>query len=270
MPRIGLLNHKGGVGKTLLTVSLAEALAKRGKQVLVVDLDPQANATRRLGVHLDQESQTLTHCLRMGVHNGAAADYVYACEWDRTSLDFVDRIGVLPADLDLEDRSLEAGQPGAHYRLRRALYGADDSFHFTLIDFPPSLKGHLTSMGIAALDNDDDQIIIPTEPEYDSVAGVARIRHYLDEFGPDLGFAGRITGIVVNRARGTALHEGRTSQLAANSAGGDIIGQPIPLRAKVAERQDGALPLTGDRDADDVRGIVDQIALYLIERGAAA
>lgn len=268
MPRIGLLNHKGGVGKTLITVCLAEALAQHGKRVLVVDLDPQANATRRLAVQLGDDAQTLTRCLRMGVSNGDAADYVYACGWT-PRVDWVQLIGVIPADLDLEDRSLEAGQPGAHYRLRRALYGADDAYDFTLIDFPPSLKGHLTSMGIATLDTDDDQVIIPTEPEYDSVAGVARIRHYLDEFGPDLGFAGQIEGVIINRARGTALHEGRTAQIAANRAGGRIIGQPIPLRAKIAERMDGAQPLTGERDADDVRAIVDQIAESLIAQAAA-
>lgn len=241
MPRIALLNNKGGVGKTLVTVLLAEAIARRGGRVLVVSMDPQANVDRRLGVTLGPGALTLTECLRVGTRNGDAASVIRPSGW---SGDLGGRVEILPADLDLEDRSLEAGQPGAINRLRKALYGVDDDYTVTLIDCPPSIKGHLTTMAIAALDDERDTIICPITPEYDAIAGAQRAARYVEEWGDDLDTRARVSGLIVNGVRsGTTLHSARIDQLAAAFPGVPVLGSPIPLRTGIAALMDSGQPL---------------------------
>lgn len=257
--RIALLNNKGGVGKTLVTILIAEAIARRGGRVLVVDMDPQANATRRLGARLNpHDPQTLTECLRVGVRNGAAESFIVPAGWGG---DLAGHVEVLPSDLDLEDRALEAGQPGAINRLRRALYGVDDAYDVTLIDCPPSIKGHLTTMAIAALDDDRDTIVCPITPEYDAIAGAQRAARYVDEWGPDLDVTARVSGLVVNGVRGTtSLHTTRIEQLAESFPGVPVLGSPIPLRARVATLMDAGQPLSTD---------TDPLTAAVVETGAA-
>lgn len=252
--RIALLNNKGGVGKTFVTVAMAEAAARRGLKVLVVDLDPQANATRRLRVQ--PPMPTLTNCLQLGVQQGAAAKYLCAHGWDEPAL----KIDVLPSDLDLEDRALESGQPGAHYRLQRALWGVDDDYDLTLIDCPPSIKGHLTILGIAALNGLGDTALIPLTAEYDAIAGARRVVDFIELYRDDLGVPNlNVRGLVVNGHRaGTSLHGARMDKLT------EVLTPPImtvvPLRARIAEMQDAGLPLNTE---PELRSIVAQFSLLV-------
>jgi cellulose biosynthesis protein BcsQ len=253
--RIALLNNKGGVGKTFAAVTLAEAAARRGLKVLVVDLDPQANATRRLRVH--PSHPTLTTCLQLGVEQGAAIGYRRQHGWDVPNLG----IDVLAADLDLEDRALEAGQPGAYHRLRKALFSVDDDYDLTLIDCPPSIKGHLTILGIAALDGLGDTALIPLTPEYDAIAGARRAIDFIQLYRDDLGVPNlEVRGLIVNGHRaGTSLHGIRIDKLT------EVMAPPVmavvPLRARIAELQDAGLPLGSDPDL--LGSIVQQFTLLV-------
>lgn len=262
--RVDLLNNKGGVGKTLVTVALAEAFAHKGKRVLVVDMDPQANATRRLRV--DPAAPTLTDALMLGVRNSGAADYVTPCGWS-TAFAGTGAIDVLPSDLDLEDRAIEAGMPGASNRLRRALYGVDDEYDFTLIDCPPSIKGHLTVNALAALDADDDTILCPVTPEYDAVAGAQRAITFVEQWGDELGTRARVTGLIANAVRKVNVHEVRVSQFAEAFPGLPLLGS-IPLRARVAEQMDSAQPLGDDPNTAVAVETMNSVADFLIARKA--
>jgi chromosome partitioning protein len=263
--RIALLNNKGGVGKTTATVYLAEAFARAGRRVLVVDMDPQANATSGLGAQ-PLADVTLAECLSgTRVNNGDAQRYLMPCTWDDTAI--ADRITVLPSSLALEDITMQAGMPGSHMRLRRALYGVDDAFDVTLIDCPPSM-GHLTANALAALDDCDtgDTAIVVTTPTKQAYAGALRARQFVDMYAADLGVCAGITGIIVNQVRGgTTRHEQRLDQLADTFPGVPVLGSPITLRAAIGRLIDDELPLSGSREPEVIaaRETFDAIAASL-------
>jgi chromosome partitioning protein len=275
--RIALLNNKGGVGKSMSTVYLAEALARAGKRVLVVDMDPQANATSHLGV-IPHEGATLAECLSGTVQNGALSNgFVYACGWggdttaapSQRSRDIATRIRVAPASLALEDITMQAGLPGSHMRLRRALYGVDDAYDVTLIDCPPSM-GHLTANALAALDDCEhgDTCIVVTTPTKQAYAGALRAKQFVTMYAQDLGVCAEITGLVVNQVRGTTRHGQRVDQLADTFPGVPVLGSPISLRADVGRLIDDELPLSTENDPVivAVRETFDAIATTVLNR----
>lgn len=243
--RVAFMNNKGGVGKTLCTVALAEAAARQGWRVLVADMDPQGNATRRLGIR--PKRSTLTTCLQPGVREGAAKDVVHQHGWSQRNL----RIDVLPATLDLEDRSLEAGMPGAHYRLRQALFGvdADEAYDLTIIDCPPSIRGHLATMAVSALDGFEDTVLVPLMPEQDAMGGAMRVVDFVNLHRSVLGVPElEVTGLIVNGIRTrVSLHDARLDQMTDTVRGVPIVAS-VPQRARLAEIQDAGLPLVTDRD----------------------
>lgn len=268
--RIALLNNKGGVGKSTATIFLAEAFARAGKRVLVVDMDPQANATTGLGVNFG-DHDGLAECLSGTVRNGAAQQYILRSFWGSEHLDLSNNIDVLPSSFALEDITMQAGLPGSHMRLRRALYSVDDAYDVTLIDCPPSM-GHLTANALAALDDCDtggDTAVIVTTPTRQSFAGALRAQQFIDLYAADLGVCATITGIIVNQVRsGTTRHEQRLDQLAQTFPGVPVLGSPISLRAAVGRVIDDELPLASDRSPEvtAVRETFDAITASLSTR----
>ncbi|KRE28234.1 ParA family protein [Agromyces sp. Soil535] len=196
-------NNKGGVGKTELTVQLAAALARAGANVLVVDMDPQANATRRLGVEWDpaEPIPTMAEVIRAD-QVGAGQGAVIACGWrtaEGAPTAEAENIDVLPSRFDLINRETEAGVVGAVRRLTKALEGWIEDYDVVLIDTRPDL-GHLVQMALAAAHT----VIIPTDPNYDSVEAAIRVsdfveRHAVDMANPNL----RIGGVVITRRKTT-------------------------------------------------------------------
>lgn len=256
--RVVIGNNKGGSGKTATTVNLAAAFAEQGRRVLVVDLDPQANASRRLArpFSADQPIPTAAEVIK-SAEQGVAADAIAACGWTGYS----DLIAVIPARFDLENRVSEAGTVGANARLRRALAGADDAYDVTLIDCPPSL-GHLTQLGMAAA----DAALCTVEPEYDSVEGAVRFRdfigHHADDIGrPDL----HVVGYVVTRVRANlGAHSFQIDGLA--ELFGDQVWTPhVPERAAIKDAADSATPLRalGTPPAKELADIHSELAQRL-------
>jgi cellulose biosynthesis protein BcsQ len=236
--RVAIGNNKGGTGKTVATVNLAAAWAEAGRRVLVVDMDPQANASRRLGAAFDPAapSVTVSEAIQSGAE-GVAADAVRACGWSGLYGELID---VIPARFDLENRVSEAAVLGAVGRLRRALAGADDEHDVTLIDCPPSL-GHLTQLALAAA----DVALCTVEPEYDGVEGAVRFRDFIatqaEELkNPEL----RLIGFLASRVRtNLGAHSFQLDGLA-ESFGADLVWTPhIPERAVVKDASDTAVPL---------------------------
>ncbi len=236
--RYSIANNKGGAGKTTVTACLAESLAARGRRVLCIDLDPQANLTRRLGYSEGDLAVLVTVSEVIKADQiGCAVQAITGCRWPL--LDLAACIDLIPSRFDLENRIPEAGQLGAHLRLARGLAGVTDSYDVVLIDCPPAL-GHLTQLGLAS----SDAVIVPLRPEFDYISGATRVRDFLLGHADNLARPGlSIVGVLVNEQdRRRGLHSWHLDSVA--DLFGDLVWQPaIPSRTQLAEAIDAAEPL---------------------------
>jgi chromosome partitioning protein len=152
-----IANQKGGVGKTSVAVNLCASLAHYGRRVLLVDLDPQGNATTGSGVDKTACENTVYGVL-LGEHGTAAA--VHHCEGN---------YDIIPSNRDLAGAEVELiGVDKREYRLRDALAQVADQYDFVVIDCPPALN-MLTVNGFAAA----DAVIIPMQCEYYALEGLS-------------------------------------------------------------------------------------------------
>ncbi|RPF47179.1 chromosome partitioning protein [Thermodesulfitimonas autotrophica] len=158
---IAIANQKGGVAKTTTAVNLGACLAMLGRRTLVVDADPQGNASSGLGVSPAKVSRSLYDVLVGGVPLRAA---VVRCPW-------VEQLDVVPANLSLAGAEVElVGVAGRESVLARGLAEVKSDYTFILIDCPPSL-GLLTLNALTAADS----VIIPIQCEYYALEGVGHL-----------------------------------------------------------------------------------------------
>ena len=167
MKIIAIANQKGGVGKTTTAVNLGAALAEQGQRILLIDLDPQGNATSSLGMQ-DFEGETLYEPL---LGQTAIAEKILPTR--------LEQLFLVPADLDLAGAEVEiARMPDHLLRLARALrpLRTDTAFDFVLLDCPPSL-GILMSNALAAA----DEIFTPIQCEYFALEGLVKIVRVVEQ-----------------------------------------------------------------------------------------
>lgn len=165
MSIIALVNQKGGVGKTTTTTNLAAYLALCEKKVLLLDMDPQANATTGLGFRPEKMDGS-TYDIISG--RKRAEDTII-----KTALDNFD---LVPASEDLAGATIELVEAAEReYKFHNAIQGLADKYDFILIDCPPSL-GLLTINSLTAA----DKIIIPVQCEYYALEGLGQLLHSID------------------------------------------------------------------------------------------
>ncbi len=250
---IACANQKGGVGKTTTVVSLASYLAQDGQRVLLIDLDPQGNATSGLGI--DRAG------LSSSVYDVLLSDVPLDEVVQGTS---VEGLFLLPSDRSLAGAEVElVPNTGRERRLKRVLDGAGDRYDYVLLDCPPSL-GLLTVNGLTAADS----VLIPLQCEYYALEGLGQLMATIELIREHLNPRLAMKGVVLT------MHDGRTSLSADVTAevrrhlGDQVFGAVVPRSVRLAEAPSYGLPIS--QYSPNSRGALayQAVTAELLERGA--
>jgi chromosome partitioning protein len=207
---VALLNQKGGVGKTTVTLGLASAAAQAGHRVLVVDLDPQASSTWVLGLDPTDVQASTADVL----HRTKAADAIVTSEWS-------EYIDLLPAS-----DALQARENGTPSRLRTALGAVTDQYTAVLLDCPPSL-GNLTTTGLTAADH----AIIVVDPSALALRGIGAVADLIDDVWDAHNGDLDLAGVILNKVPAVSGEADRRSVELARIVGKKAVWKPpIPQR----------------------------------------
>ena len=217
---IACANQKGGVGKTTTVVNLASLLALTGDRILIVDLDPQGNATSGLGIDRSSLERSTYDSLVDGI--------------DLRSIvlrDVVDGLDVAPASIALAGADVElAGVSARERRLRRLLEPLIDDYDVIFIDCPPSL-GLLTVNALTAA----DAVLIPLQSEYYALEGLTQLLATIDLVRDHLNPRLAIDGVVVTMADARTNLSADVEAEARAHLGGTVYDTVIPRSVRLSE-----------------------------------
>ena len=187
---ISIANQKGGVGKTTSAINLSAALAKEGARVLLVDADPQANASSGLGIDITSADATLYECLINGIDPSEAVNHTE-----------VKGLDIIPSHIDLVGAEIEMlALDDRENILKRIIQKVRSAYDYVIIDCSPSL-GLITVNALTA----SDSVIIPVQAEFFALEGIAKLLNTIkiikSQLNPGLQIEGFLITMYDNRLR---------------------------------------------------------------------
>lgn len=249
---IAVANQKGGVGKTTSTVNLASCLAEKGQNVLAVDIDPQGNTTRGLGINkkkVNSEGKTVYEVILEEI---SAKDCIIE--------DVFDNLSVIPADVDLAGAEVELiGIAHSSYILKKALEEIKDDYDYIIIDCPPSLS-ILTVNALTAADS----ILVPIQCEFFALEGLSQLMYTINLIQKKLNPALEIDGVVFT------MYDSRTNlslqvveEVKNQLRKTNIYQTIIPRNVRLGEAPSHGLPInlydSSSKGAESYRLLADEV-----------
>jgi chromosome partitioning protein len=222
-----IANQKGGVGKTTTTVNLAAGLAKIGQRVLMVDLDPQGNATRGSGINKRELTLTVYDVLLGSAQVAEAAVYSDNCGYH-----------VLGANRELAGAEVEMVElDQRENRLRNALAAVATDYDFVLIDCPPSLS-MLTLNGLCAANG----VIVPMQCEYFALEGLSDLVNTIKQVHANLNKDLKIIGLLRVMFDPRVTLQQQVSEQLKDHFGNKVFNTIIPRNVRLAEAPSFGVP----------------------------
>lgn len=225
---IAIANQKGGVGKSTTAINLAACLAEKEQKVLIVDIDPQGNATSGLGVSKDDVENTIYQVMLGTI----SAD-------DAIQKDVFDNLDVLPSNVNLAGAEIELiDVENREYILKNILYDIKDRYDYIVLDCPPSLSMLTVNAMTAA-----DTVLVPIQCEYYALEGFTQLIHTINLVKRKLNPELELEGVVFT------MYDARTNlslQVVENvkeNLGQNIYKTIIPRNVRLAEAPSHGLPI---------------------------
>ncbi|MGE5675755.1 MAG: ParA family protein [Mycobacterium leprae] len=226
---IAVANQKGGVGKTTTAVNLSACLAEAGKRVLLVDIDPQGNATSGLGI---DRKKVPTSVYDLLIEDAPLADVVVPSR--------VEGLSVVAATIDLAGAEIElVPRMSRESRLKKALEPARTEYDFVLIDCPPSL-GLLTINALTAADS----ILIPIQCEYYALEGLTQLMDTFKLVREALNPKLEIEGVLLTMFDGRTNLSIQVVEDVKRFFRGKVYGSIVTRNVRLSEAPSHGLPIT--------------------------